>query len=369
MDYAAIIEASAESAGFDTDDADSVYADDSPSDDAPETSSSDPDPSDDSTATVDDPPPAEATTEEKPEATPPPADDEEELAAIAKELTEKNPALNKGKLPVSRHQAILERARRKHDADIKALNEKYAKYEDAEFQAKMSVTELAATDPDGYLARLYQLPQYRERIDRIIASRTAQPAAEPPAPAAQPKDDPEPQPDYMFPDGSLGFSAAAQKQWQEWSQRKIAADYEKKLNERLGPVEARVKAEAERERQQQETAQNYATADDALSAAKTWPGFEEYAEDIRQETLKPKYDGMTAYKALSMAYGAVVPSKLRLKEEQLKAQVKAETLKELNEKSRAKRQAQPGTAPSVVTGERSVLDIVREAAQALGDDE
>src|SRR5690606_14588849 len=134
----------------------------------------------------------EATTEEKPEATPPPADDEEELAAIAKELTEKNPALNKGKLPVSRHQAILERARRKHDADVQALNEKYAKYEDAEFQAKLSVTEMAASDPDGYLARLYQLPQYRERIDRIIASRTAQPAVEPPAPATQPKDDPEP---------------------------------------------------------------------------------------------------------------------------------------------------------------------------------
>jgi hypothetical protein len=357
MDYASIVETAATEAGFE-------LSDDPSSDDVSSSEDTTPEPAPSSDEPADDGGDAAADATPPPAPTPEPSE-EDELKAIEAELTQKNPSLNKGKLPVSRHQAILDRARRKHEAELKAATEKYARYEDQTYQQKIAALELAERNPEQFASRLFALPQYQAWLERTIASRAPK-APEGTAQAAPAAADEKPKPDYLFPDGSLGYTAEGQQKLLEWQERQLRKSFDEDLTKRLGDVTKQIEPFVRERQAQERLAQVAQQVSPVLESARRWPGFKEYEKDIHAEISKPQYEGLSAKEALERGYDAVVPGKLKLAEEQKIANLKAEWVKELNAKSRARTATAPSGAPATTgSGERSILDIVRETAAAL----
>lgn len=96
-------------------------------------------------------------------------------------------------------------------------------------------------DPDRYIATLAAMhPEKYGKFAKVLNGGAAEPEAKTtPPPAAA--DDPMPEPDAQFPDGSLGYSMEGQQKREEWLQRRIVADVttkvEKMYADRFGPIE------------------------------------------------------------------------------------------------------------------------------------
>lgn len=354
MDFAGLVEAAATDAGFD------MNAEDASSDDI--SSSSDDTPSDGAESSDDSAPATEAPAAPVPTATTEPSE-EDDLKALEAELTQKTPALAKGKMPVARSQAILERARRRHEAEVTELRGKYARYDDPVLQQKLAALDLAERDHETYFQRLTSLPQYKALLDRALAAQAPKPEAK--APAA----DEMPAPNSLMADGSLGYDAAGQQKLLEWRERQLRTEFDKALDKRLGEVNAKIEPWVRAEEAQKRTAALIAEVTPVLESARRWPGFRDHENDIQAEMAKPTYEGLSAQQALERAYDAVVPGKMKLAEEQKIANLKAEWVKELNAKTRGRTAAAPGSAaPAGEAAPRTIHDIVREAAAAANDD-
>lgn len=365
MDLSGIVAAAADDAGFDTSD-DNAIEDTSGNADTPDEGTDDdtasPETRDDTSAEPGDDSDAEGEPAKK-DATP---SEEDELKAIEAELTGKNPALKKGKIPVSRHQAVLDRARRKYETELKAATDKYAEYDNPTTKQQLEAIRLAETNPEMFTRNLTALPQYKTIIDRIVAERVAQsqPAKADPPPA----DDTRPEPNYMFADGSLGYDAAGQQKLFEWQERQLKKSFDAELTAKTTEIKQQIEPFVRERAARERTEQIVQQVSPVLNSARRWTGFTEHEADIQAEINKPQYEGLSAQQALERAYDAVVPGKLKLAEEQKLATLKADWVKEMNAKSKARGVPTPGGVPAAAgTETRSIFDIVRDTAASLDE--
>ncbi len=93
---------------------------------------------------------------------------------------------------------------------------------------------------------------------------------------AVPKEEPEPQPDLMAENGAPVYSAAQQRAWLEWNQRKLQAQFDTRLNEATAPLKQMQQERAVAQvRQQAEQ-----VAGQMYDRAQTWHGFKQHEAEI-----------------------------------------------------------------------------------------
>jgi len=291
------------------------------------------------------------------------ADEEAELSALEKELAGKEPRLAKGKISTARHQAVLTRARNKHAAELKTHEERLAKlvdYEKPDWALKRDALALAEARPDLYIDLLLEDERYQKEFSRRYPKVT-----ELPAPVVEPKvaDDPEPQPDRMEADGSLGWSDSQARKHSEWQARKIKAELKSEFDAKFAPIEKEHKAAAEEQRKQKFFAEEHKRVRQRIAEAKEkWPGYAEY------ETVIQEYFNANPNTTLYDSYIAVVPGKLKADREKVRAEERAAVIKEMNEKANPPARPGPGARPETVadpTKSRSVEDIILEDTRAV----
>ena len=361
MDVASIVENAAKDAGYLDNGGDEVVDTGGGYDGTPaETSES----SDTAEVTSDDPAP------ETPAVAAPETSEEDELKAIEAELTTKTPALNKGKLSVSRHQAVLTRERKKHEAALKEIQDRYATYEDPQVKQRLAAFQLAETDPEVFFSRLTQHPKFQPYVERLTkAQQAALPAA-----AAKPVTEAElvePKPDYLNADGTLGYTAEGAKALAKYEaavvRKELQAEYTR-LTGQLTSQVAPILKEHEAIQKDREIKEFVAPL---LQNARRWHGFAEYEADINAYMSRPEFNGLSAEQALDLAYKAVVPARQKLAEETKIAELKASWVKELQDRNNTRGVVSPNGAPAATgkAGPLSVEDIVRASAMRLQEAE
>lgn len=296
--------------------------------------------------------------------------DDDELKSLEQELVEKTPALKNGKIPVSRHQAVLTRERRKFEAQVKELESKYKPYEDPAFRNRVQAMEIAERDPDRFLQFLTSLPHYRERIDKLVEQRALQVAPAPPPAAVD--DEKKPEPDRIEPDGSLGYSPEQAEKLAQYYARQA----ERKAQERIEKLQAEVKPLVERHKVAALVKEAEIRQGQILNhARKYWEGFQEFEPEIKAyiDAQPPN-----VYVPLQDAYDAVVRPKLVARAQEREAQQKKlieeerakavrEYIEQLNAKSSQNTTIVPGRLPAASAtpaGEQSMEDIVRAAIRS-----
>lgn len=368
-EIAEIVAATAESLSADAGESSSDDVIDAPSDEG--TDSSD---GDDSGA---DPEPAPEVADPEPTPEPAPAaakpSEDDDLKALEKELTAKNPKLAKGRIPVSRHQAVVERTRRlaqtERDAAVAEARKAYEQYESPAFRAKFQALTLAETSPEKFLSEvLLKTPAYQTLVEKMVAERLAGAA---PAKVDDIPDEP-PKPDYLFPDGvTLGYTAEGQQKLIEYQRRVAVREATKAAESEIAKIKAQVDQTLQpivtAQQAQKNLAESMARVTPVYQAATRWPGFKDYENDIRVEMNKPVYDGLSAQQALERAYDAVVPGRLQVAEETRVAELKASWVKEMNDRAKAKSMPTPGSLPAASGSEepKSIADIVAATARRL----
>lgn len=296
--------------------------------------------------------------------------DDDELKSLEQELVEKTPALKNGKIPVSRHQAVLTRERRKFETQLKELESKYKPYEDPAFRNRIQAMEIAERDPDRFLQFLTSLPLYRERIDKLVEQRALQIAPAPPPAAVD--DEKKPEPDRIEPDGSLGYSPEQAEKLAQYYARQA----ERKAQERIEKLQAEVKPLVEQHKVAALVKEAEIRQGQILNhARKYWEGFQEFEPEIKAyiDAQPPN-----VYVPLQDAYDAVVRPKLAARAQEREAQQKKlleeerakavrEYIEQLNAKSSQNTTIVPGRLPAASAtpaGEQSMEDIVRAAVRA-----
>ncbi len=256
-------------------------------------------------------------------------------------------------IPVSRHKAVLTKARKQAEAaqeKLKALEWAVA----PGAAEKQQAIELADKNPELFADVLLA----DERFAAIFKSKFGATAAPAPvqkaaAETAAPTD--KPQPDVLFPDGSVGYSAAAQEALIEWRVK----DALKGVDERFAPVEKERKEAQELAVHRAEFERSVGTERMRIEhAKKSWPGYAQHEQAVKDYILAPGNERAT----LHDAYIAVVVPKLQSSEADLRKKI----LAEVNAAKPAAALARPGAPAAKVPGaNRSIEDIILESSQAL----
>lgn len=359
MDVASIVENAAKDAGYLDNGGDEVVDTGGGYDDTPAETAD----SSDDTAEVasDDPAP------ETPAVAAPETSEEDELKAIEAELTTKTPALNKGKLSVSRHQAVLTRERKKHEAALKEIQDRYAQYEDPQVKQRLAAFQLAETDHEVFFNRLIQHPKFQPLVERLTKAQQADLAKSEAAKPVTAAELVEPKPDYLNADGTLGYTAEGAKALAEYKTALVRSELQAEIARLTGQV-----APILRERQAvEQLGQMREAVAPVLASARRWQGFTEHEADINAYMSRPEFNGLSAAQALEKAYDAVVPPRLKLAEETKAAEAKAAWVKELQDRNKTRGVVSPNGAPAATgkAGPLSVEDIVRAAAMRLQEAE
>lgn len=132
----------------------------------------------------------------------------------------------------------------------------------------------AAADPVAHATQLLTELQADPRYQGQVASQAARILGT--LRQHQPKEDPEPQPDLQAENGMAVMSAARQREWASWNQRRMQGEFDTKLQQAIAPF----KGMAEREQQRQLNQQVDATAAKMYQRAQTWHGFKDHEAEI-----------------------------------------------------------------------------------------
>lgn len=280
-------------------------------------------------------------------------DEEAELGTLEKELVEKDPRLNNGQIATRRHQAVLTRQRRQAEAEKAELLAKYEKVKQFENYDpnRLRALEIAETDHDRFVEILQGIPQYKAIFDGW--RQPAAPAAAPAAPVAE-----EPRPDVLLSDGSLAYSAEGQQKVIEYRLAKEREAYRKELEELRGTVKPIL-----------EERQSRVNLDKAMvrmkpvleNARATWDGFADNEGEIKAAwQANPR---MT----LEGAYQAVMIPKFKADKTKLEADIRAQVIKDMNEKSKgssAIRPVLPEAIPGAGNTDDEITAIIRQSFRA-----
>lgn len=301
--------------------------------------------------TVDDQPagdPNEVVEEEAPVAA------EEPVVAAEPEVADLSAAELAGQtIPVSRHKAVLTKARKAGEA-LQAKLDALKWAEAPETQQKMQALDLADQNPEMFAEVLMADERFAPIFQRLVGGKApVAPAEVKSAPAAQAAPTEKPQPDVLYPDGSVGYSAGAQEALIEWRVNEA-------MKQMTGTVEPLLKSAAktkENELIQAEFGKNVDRHRGIIEKArKTWPGYEKHEAEIKAYVLAPGNERAT----LEDAYRAVVIPKFQTDE----ATMRAKLLAEMNKKPAAvlaKPAAQTPT-PAPAGGSRTLEEVIAAAS-------
>lgn len=188
-------------------------------------------------------PPAEAKVETAPK-------ESAEDAEITKLLEEHGiKAPKKGQrdnpIPYSRTRKIignaLKKIRTSQGEEIKTRDTKITDYE-GQLSAVNRTNQLIATDADRYILTLAAL--YPEQYGKFVKGGTiAAPAA---AATVDDKNDPEPQADLRYDDGTVGYSPEQWQKLREWDRRSATRAAVAEAEKRFGPMERSFRSANER---------------------------------------------------------------------------------------------------------------------------
>jgi hypothetical protein len=137
----------------------------------------------------------------------------------------------------------------------------------------LGILQRAAADPVEHVTQLLAELQGDPRYQAKVASQAARILG---SLRQQAKEDPEPQPDLVAENGAPVMSAARQREWLSWSQRRVQAEYDAKLAEATAPL----KVLMERERRNEVSRKANEEAAQQYQKALTWHGFKEHEADI-----------------------------------------------------------------------------------------
>lgn len=296
-------------------------------------------------------------------------DDESALAAIEAELVTKTPGLKKGRIPVSRHQAVLTRERRQAEEKIKALEAFKAKADDygsESVQTALKVMKLAENHPEVFVKQvLLNDPRYRSVLEGLAKPA---PVAAPAAKAEEPIGE-QPKPDVLLPDGTIGYSAQQMQKLLDWrltSEKQSSKAEREALEKRLADLDAKFKPIQEQREAQEKVGSALSQMKALLDDARTnWPGFKDHEADIRAELSKPGNGRM----GLDAAYRAVVLPRLMADKTKMEADIRASILAELNKAKPTDRRTTAGAAEATVNDDDTPADstesIVKKALREL----
>lgn len=286
---------------------------------------------------VDEAPVAEAVVEA-------PADEGELKPAAPDAETEAPAAGEKAKnpnqrIPLHRHEAILQKARAEAAQQVEQLNQRLAVYEEPETQASLQAFKLAGEDPQRFLQVLAQHPQYQQLLAPLFQQ---------PQPQAQPDFNIEP--DVRLGDGLMGYSPEAMQRMLDARAAAVEQRITQQFEQKFGPV-----AQAYEQSQLVKTYKQKVTQQ--LQQAAAWPGFTENREAIAEAVQK---DNLT----LEQAYHKVVLPKLSQSRDDMRRQILAELKQKPHAVSglapAAARPAMPSSAP------RDLEDVIRESLASQG---
>lgn len=191
----------------------------------------------------------------------------------------------------------------------------------------LGILQRAAADPVEHVTQLLAELQGDPRYQQKVASQAARILG---SLRQQAKEDPEPQPDLVAENGAPVMSAARQREWLSWSQRRVQAEYDAKLAEATAPL----KVLMERERRNEVSRKANEEAAQQYQKALTWHGFKEHEADIA------KAFNENANWSLTDAYIHVLHTKIL---PSLPAQAQAKVVADLQSKAAAQTLNPAGT--------------------------
>lgn len=259
-------------------------------------------------------------------------------------------------IPVHRHKAVLTKARKQAEAIQKKL-EALAWAESQDTRDKLRAIEVADQNPEVFLRVLSEDPRFQPLLQQMFG---AAPVAEKPATAHGQSTDAvsdRPQPDVLFPDGSVGFSAQATEKLLAWQTQEFERKFQKSLEDRVGALTGEIKPVLEKHRGQvlfQEAVSRQRVV--VENARQKWPGFAQHEAAVRDHLLRPGNENVS----LEEAYREVVVPKMQSDREQIRKEVMAEMG---TQKAKA---ANPGPKATGAAPEgKRTLDQIIAAASGL----
>lgn len=305
-----------------------------------------------------------------------PKTEEDEILEIERQLTKDNPSLERGQISRSRHQAMLTRRGREHEAAIAALKAEHEKalgqYQTQEFKENLAALDIVRNDPATFIQHfLLNDERYKTALSEHFKNEFAKaaPAEAVPAPALNIQ---RPEPDMLLPDGSAYYTPETLEKVVLHDVQKAVASIEEKWNKRFDGIDELTKVA----KQHREHSEGLRQATDRQSrifedAKANWPRFTEPAiyEAIKAEVFK---EGQT--KGLEAIYREVMHristeelNKLRQDLEGSKSQTRADVIAEMNRNAPT---ASPrgGRVPGAVIkaeSEDPIGDAIRKASAGL----
>lgn len=302
--------------------------------------------------------PAEDATEkpvdEAPEGDKPKVEDEDAaIKALEAELVSKTPTLQRGRISVSRHQAVLTRNRNKWDEEKKTFEQKVKEFEsklnDPQTQRKLEMLQLAETDAPRFFAAMKATPAYAALIkaEAEALAKTSAPAAPEPKVAADPSvPTEEPQPDVLLADGRVTYSPEQALALAKWTSAQIQG----KFTAELDKVRGEFKPIVEERRHKEAIAEATGRLEKLIAKASAeWPGFKENAAAIGAEIRKP--ENIAAGMSLHEAYIKVVPAQLAKQQATAQAEADKKAVEKLQQRV-PKETIRPGSPAAVKTAEK-----------------
>lgn len=299
-----------------------------------------------------------------------PADpsEEDDLKKLEQELLAATPTLGKGRIKVSRHQALLTRTQRQAEAAqakaLAELQEKFEplrKYEMPEWAERLEAIQVAETQPERFFNEvLLKTPEYQRLVDAYVDAKLAERGTkQPETPAATIGE--MPKPDVINPDGSLGYSAEGARNLVQWELAKAQQTFKGELDTRLEGLRKEITPLAEARKTEQQLQAAVARMKPILDDARTnWPGFKDHEPAIAAEMRKPGNERMTIHDA----YRKVVIPTFATDRAKMEAEITKKVLADLN-KPKPKTAASPGSVPAAKGHDPNVAreteDVIRAA--------
>ena len=277
------------------------------------------------------------------------------------------PGERENKLPWSRARKIFENKVTKVRTELqKTIDEQVGKLKSADdYQARIkAVDKLIATDPRRYLENLVALhgDKYRQFLTPAEVKQEVKEAVKRPNDA----DDPRPQPDAKFEDGSLGYSNEGLNKLLDWNARQAVksaeAALEKKFGERLKPFEDQVQAQRLQEQRRPQIRAKLAAANETWGEDLMKTHQDEILKEMRKDDAiaQEEQRAPTPFEAI---VARVLLPKIREDENSKREKI----LKELNERKAIVGAVPAGKKANVDENEEKSLDqIIEEAAAAAG---
>lgn len=322
----------------------------------PEVAADDPIPGDEDAAPQADEP--------APEAPAPDADPNAEAAQPGEEVPAAEPPKKKrGPIPYDRHEAVLTKHRREAEAkqqELQARLESLSRYESEEHKAQLQFLDLLQNDPARAVAILRQVDEQRfgrlswaEQQAEAAAAAAAASTAAPASPNGE-----MPQPDRLFDDGTLGYTAEGAQKLLEWRMAEERAERQKELKalrDEISPIKS------EREAREAYSQALTRTSKKLSEARDTWPEFKSYEKEMRAALeANPTWQ-------LEEAYRAVVVPKLQVNREAIRAEERKRLIDEMNAKSKARPVAAgqlPAAGATPSDQPRDLEDVIRGAIRS-----